>query len=141
MRKTFLALSFLVLALLGALIFATGLGLAQQDGQADGVRPTPTAVGGRAAPASVAPDTPSLPDLVVESIEVLKLTMRGEFRNLDGSLAEGQNCTQRRLDAEKIFEIAGLTAPSPEGPEPEDEDLLRDTSCKTRSKGSFDSSG
>jgi hypothetical protein len=62
-------------------------------------------------------------ELVAESIEVLKLTMRGELRDPDGSLTQGQNCTQRRLAAEKILEIAGLTAPPPEEPQLEDEDL------------------
>jgi len=64
-------------------------------------------------------------ELVAESIEVLKLTMRGELRDPDGSLTEGQNCTQRRLAAEKILDIAGLTAPPPEAPQPEDQDLPR----------------
>ena len=64
-------------------------------------------------------------ELVTESIEVIKLTMRGELRDPDRSLTEGQNCTQRRLAAEKILEIAGLTAPSPEEPQPEDKDLPR----------------
>ena len=62
-------------------------------------------------------------ELVAEAIETLKLTMRGELRNPDGTLTEGQNCTQRRLAAEKLLEIAGLTAPPPEAPQPEDEDL------------------
>jgi hypothetical protein len=61
--------------------------------------------------------------LVAEAIETLKLTMRSELPNPDGSLTEGQNCTQRRLAAEKILEIAGLTAPPPEEPQPENQDL------------------
>lgn len=69
-------------------------------------------------------------ELVAESIEVLKLTMRGELRDPDGTLTAGQNCTQRRLAAEKILEIAGLTAPPPEEPQPEDEDLPRITEIR-----------
>ena len=64
-------------------------------------------------------------ELVAEAIQILKLTMRGELRNPDGTLTEGQNCTQRRLAAEKILDLAGVGALEPEEFEYEDEDTIR----------------
>ena len=42
------------------------------------------------------------------AIRILESTMRGELKNPDGTLAPGQNCTQRRLAAEKILDLVGV---------------------------------
>ena len=77
MRKSLLALSCLVLALLGALVVATGLGLAQTGSPVPDARPTPTpdmVVAPPEVPSPEDPDAPLLPDLVVASIEFYPAT-------------------------------------------------------------------
>ncbi len=73
MRKTFLALSILALALVGALLVGVSLGVAQTGSPVANQRPTPTPdvlVPPPTSPSPASPDIPPLPDLVVESIEV-----------------------------------------------------------------------
>ena len=43
------------------------------------------------------------------AVEALQAILKGELRDPDGSLTEGQNCTQRRLAAEAISRLAGVT--------------------------------
>jgi hypothetical protein len=49
-----------------------------------------------------------------DAIKVIEDTMRGELKNPDGTLTEGQNCTQRRLAAEKILNLVGMADQEPE---------------------------
>ena len=46
--------------------------------------------------------------LAPEALGILQAAMRGELKNPDGTLTEGQNCTQRRLAAERILNLAGI---------------------------------
>jgi hypothetical protein len=66
-------------------------------------------------------------NLAEEAIQVLQQTLRGELKNPDGSLTEGQNCTQRRLAAEKILDLAGIGAlelDPPESDPDEDKEII-----------------
>ena len=58
--------------------------------------------------------------LAPEALRVLEAAMRGELKNPDGSLTPGQNCTQRRLAAERILNVAGIIdlAADQEDPQP-----------------------
>jgi hypothetical protein len=79
MKRTFLALSWLALVLLAVLVVGAGLGMAQSNGPVKDARPTPTPVlplPTQAPPSPIAPEIPPLPDLIVESIEVLPATPR-----------------------------------------------------------------
>jgi hypothetical protein len=74
MKRTLLALSFLVFVLLAALVAGANLGVAQSQPVKD-ARPTPTpdrpVSPQEAAPSAESPETPPLPDLVVEQIVVV----------------------------------------------------------------------
>ena len=66
-------------------------------------------------------------NLAEEAILVLQQTLRGELKNPDGTLTEGQNCTQRRLAAEKILDLAGVGAlelDPPESDPDEDKEII-----------------
>ena len=79
MKRTFLALSFLALALVVALIVGAGLGVAQTGGPVPDARPTPTPlvpVPQKEPQAPLEPEIPPLPDLVVTRIETAPETPR-----------------------------------------------------------------
>jgi hypothetical protein len=46
--------------------------------------------------------------LAPEAIMILMQIMRGGLKNPEGTITEGQNCTQRRLAAERLLNLAGI---------------------------------